>query len=359
MKIDKDRRLALKSKTQQVQLNILMLNEASKSKSQIAQFERTLGFVTACILLTITAYFLLNFGLDGAMYIAITGIAITLTMFVVHSLYLQNKAKNLQTVLDKNIDMLLDANKTTAPPVAHKKPTPKPSVKMLTYEKLDTNFLNDYKELKGTYNNISDNYSRYKASDLDERQSEYADNLMAVSNKVINQLKTSYELNGGEVNMLTPYILPADHALAKLRGVHKELTQAIRRKNLQIASDLENMVLPEYLVLEHTFEDLTKRSAHLLEKIKIDPLYKHSEDKVILTKIVGHRLDELWTTYLEARKDGSVGERGQHPDQVLSEIFTEISGFIDRLEEGVNDYQKTQAMNNLLTDKRYFKDRFS
>lgn len=353
----------LDSKAQLAQLDARISKEVAQSKNEVAQLERLLANLTISLLLVATAFILIFYGLKGGLLIALAAILMIVSMFVSHTLYLRYKNKQLQNKLNMNRNSFLSSIKTVSATLSDKKSIPNASVKMITYEKMDTSFLSEHKELKRTYGDISDCYARYSATDLDERQSKHADGLMAVSNEVIKQLKVSYELNGGELNKLVPYIIPADRALIKLRTVHTELSQAIRRKSLQIASELEKIELPEYLVLENTLDELIARSTRLLKKLKADPLYESSEEKTILSKIVSHRLNELWLTYTNAKAEGSTdngsSERAQHPDQVLSEIFVEIDGFLDRLEGGVNDYQKTQAMNNLLTDKRYFKDRFS
>ena len=354
-------RVALIPKNRLAHLKTSKALKLTHHKKEVDELHKLIAQVTFCLVLTAIFFSLFFFGIESARYIAYILIVIVI-IFVLRFTYLKYKEIRSNSALNNIISRFLKMPKLATAPSSRNAGSPKKLVTMITYEKLDTSFLNDYKELKSTYKAIGDYYARYKTSDLDERQSAYADNLMVVSNDVIKQLKASYDLNGGETNNLVPYVMPADSALTKLRAVHKELSKAINRKNLQIANELENLELPRYLELESIFDELRVRGNHLLNHLSAHPLYKDSEEMIILNKIVGHRLNELWLAYTTAIKDGDVGDstnkRVRHPDQVLGDIFAEINEFLNKLESGVKDAQKNQAMNDLLTNQRYFKDRF-
>lgn len=231
-----------------------------------------------------------------------------------------------------------------------------------------------YIELENSYNRIQDTNEKAQKSNMSQKNKDYSNSLVKLSNEVLDKLQSISDL--GQAN--AQEIIEKDGVKVYGEKTHKEKAEdkiteiemalfiLMSEHATNISNDIKSIKLPVSYEIENYLEEVRSEGERLLSLTNNSLTAISTEDEFVLEKIVNERLDELWNSYKHAKE--SYFERNAealdlpektkvNPDNTIKEALANIQTIFKAIDTSIKSDNEGAAYDDLLITKRYFDTR--
>ena len=220
-------------------------------------------------------------------------------------------------------------------------------------------FLREYPVIEENRRAIKDVVKRIRSSNMSAVQKEASESLLHVQEQTINSFR--------ELHQIDAITKEAERLVVKkLDEVKARLFDLVNKHGLTLTTGITDIKIPDTYAKQDELEVLRRKGRLLLDNIKDNVDYRNSEDVFRLTTIVEKRLDEVWSDYLSAKSSYYIAEdsvpfinksQNKSPDEILDNIFNEITSIYDQIAAGNKSSKKRSDMAVLAATHNYFEQR--